>query len=109
MIEDLAGQLIGGRYRIRELVGIGGMDSTVWKAWQTGTERVVAVKVLPAAEEAAAKRFARGARIAANRNHPNCTVVPDYGPDEHRMMLRCQVLSNKVFNPQFQREYLQAA
>jgi taurine dioxygenase len=36
-------------------------------------------------------------------------AVPDYGPDEHRMMLRCQVLSNKVFDPQFQREYLQAA
>lgn len=97
MIEDLAGQLIGGRYRIRELVGIGGMDSTVWKAWQTGTERVVAVKVLPAAEEAAAKRFARGARIAANLNHPNCTVVHDYGrTDDGKLFLVMEYLTGQV-------------
>ncbi len=97
MIEDLAGQLIGGRYRIRELVGIGGMDSTVWKAWQTGTERVVAVKVLPAAEEAAAKRFARGARIAANLNHPNCTVVHDYGrSDDGKLFLVMEYLTGQV-------------
>ena len=97
MIEDLAGQLIGGRYRIRELVGIGGMDSTVWKAWQTGTERVVAVKVLPAAEEAAAKRFARGARIAANLNHPNCTVVHDYGrTDDGKLFLVMEYLNGQV-------------
>ncbi len=97
MIEDLAGQLIGGRYRIRELVGIGGMDSTVWKAWQTGTERVVAVKVLPAAEEAAARRFARGARIAANLNHPNCTVVHDYGrTDDGKLFLVMEYLHGQV-------------
>lgn len=97
VIEDLSGQLIGGRYRIRELIGVGGMDSTVWKAWQTGTERVVAVKVLPAAEEAAAKRFARGARIAANLNHPNCTVVHDYGrSDDGKLFLVMEFLAGQV-------------
>lgn len=97
VIEDLSGQLIGGRYRIRELIGVGGMDSTVWKAWQTGTERVVAVKVLPAAEEAAAKRFARGARIAANLNHPNCTVVHDYGRSEDgKLFLVMEFLAGQV-------------
>ena len=73
---------IGGRYKVRELIGVGGMDSTVWKAWQTGTERTVAIKVLPPADEAAAKRFARGARIAANLTHPNCLVIHDYGATE---------------------------
>jgi len=82
VIEDLTGQLIGGRYRTRELIGVGGMDSTVWKAWQTGTERTVAIKVLPPADEASARRFARGARIAANLNHPNCAVIHDYGKTE---------------------------
>src|SRR5690606_17761839 len=71
VVEDLAGQTIGGRYRIRELIGVGGMDSTVWKAWQAGTERTVAIKVLPPADDDAAKRFSRGARIAANLSHPN--------------------------------------
>ena len=97
VIEDLSAQLIGGRYRIRELIGVGGMDSTVWKAWQTGTERVVAVKVLPAAEEAAARRFARGARIAANLNHPNCTVVHDYGRSEDgKLFLVMEFLAGQV-------------
>jgi serine/threonine-protein kinase len=82
VVEDLSGVTIGGRYKVRELIGVGGMDSTVWKAWQTGTERTVAIKVLPPADEAAAKRFARGARIAANLTHPNCLVIHDYGATE---------------------------
>jgi taurine dioxygenase len=27
--------------------------------------------------------------------------VADYGPEEHRLMKRCQVLANKIFDPQF--------
>ncbi len=82
VIEDLRGQRIGGRYDVRDLIGVGGMDSSVWKAWQSGTERVVAVKVLPPATEAAAKRFARGAKIAANLGHPNNATIHDYGRTE---------------------------
>jgi serine/threonine protein kinase len=97
VIEDLTGQTIGGRYTIRELIGVGGMDSTVWKAWQTGTERVVAVKVLPAADDSAARRFSRGARIAANLNHPNCTVVHDYGRSEDgKLFLVMEFLNGQV-------------
>lgn len=29
---------------------------------------------------------------------------PDYGPDEPRLMKRCQVLASKIFDPAFQRE-----
>jgi taurine dioxygenase len=28
-------------------------------------------------------------------------AVPDYGPEEHRMMKRCQVLADRVFRPDF--------
>ncbi len=28
-------------------------------------------------------------------------AIPDYGPDEHRMMKRCQVLADRVFQPDF--------
>jgi taurine dioxygenase len=28
-------------------------------------------------------------------------AVADYGPEEHRLMKRCQVLANKIFDPQF--------
>ncbi len=36
-------------------------------------------------------------------------AIPDYGPDEHRLMLRCQVMAETVFDPGFQRRWLQAA
>ena len=33
-------------------------------------------------------------------------AVPDYGPDEHRLMKRCQVMANRVFEPDFVRSAL---
>jgi taurine dioxygenase len=30
-------------------------------------------------------------------------AVPDYRPDEHRLMKRCQVLADRVFDPDFVR------
>ncbi len=82
VVEDLSGVTIAGRYELRELVGIGGMDGTVWKAWQTSTHRAVAVKLLPAGDDAANMRFDRGARIASNLNHPHITIVHDNGRTE---------------------------
>jgi alpha-ketoglutarate-dependent taurine dioxygenase len=34
---------------------------------------------------------------------------PDYGPDEHRLMKRCQVMATKIFDPEFLRETLETA
>jgi len=79
VVRDLSGQTVGGRYRLKDLVGIGGMGSSVWSAWQTSTQRQVAVKLLPATTDSAAVRFTRGAHIASNLSHPNITVVHDYG------------------------------
>jgi taurine dioxygenase len=36
-------------------------------------------------------------------------AIPDYGPDEHRLMLRCQVMAERVFDPAFQQQWLRAA
>ena len=36
-------------------------------------------------------------------------AVADYRPDEHRLMLRCQVLADRVFDPAFVRETLKLA
>ena len=30
----------------------------------------------------------------------------DYGPDEHRLMKRCQVMADRIFDPDFVREAL---
>ena len=36
-------------------------------------------------------------------------ALPDYQPHEHRLMKRCQVMADKVFDPAFVREVLQHA
>jgi taurine dioxygenase len=36
-------------------------------------------------------------------------AVPDYGPDEHRLMKRCQVMADRIFDPAFLRRHLAAA
>jgi taurine dioxygenase len=35
-------------------------------------------------------------------------AIPDYGPNEHRLMKRCQVMADKVFQPDFVRQALAA-
>ena len=36
-------------------------------------------------------------------------AVADYGPNEHRLMMRCQVLADRVFDPEFVRNALSLA
>jgi taurine dioxygenase len=36
-------------------------------------------------------------------------AIPDYRPEEHRMMLRCQVMADQVFDAGFQQRWLKAA
>ncbi len=36
-------------------------------------------------------------------------AIPDYRADEPRLMLRCQVMAERVFDPDFQRQFLHAA
>ncbi|MBI2202562.1 MAG: TauD/TfdA family dioxygenase [Candidatus Rokubacteria bacterium] len=36
-------------------------------------------------------------------------AVPDYGPDEPRLMKRCQVMADRIFDPEFVRAALSAA
>ncbi|MFO0744953.1 MAG: protein kinase [Myxococcota bacterium] len=79
LVENLTGRIIGGRYHIDKLIGVGGMKSAVWRAMQQPTGRPVAIKVLPATSVEEAQRFERGARIASNLNHPHITTVHDYG------------------------------
>jgi taurine dioxygenase len=35
-------------------------------------------------------------------------AVPDYGPDEHRLMKRCQVMADRILDPEFVRSVLAA-
>jgi eukaryotic-like serine/threonine-protein kinase len=83
------GGLLGGRYRLKELIGAGGM-ATVWAAEDERLGRDVAIKVLSdalSAEPAYVTRFGREAQVAAGLSHPNLVKVYDYGSAEGRPFL----------------------
>jgi serine/threonine-protein kinase len=76
----LAQLLLGGRYRLQEVLGRGGM-ATVWHAEDLHLQRPVAVKVLSSAVLAVPgmrERLGREARIMARVAHPNIVAVHDF-------------------------------
>ncbi|MBN1217849.1 MAG: protein kinase [Anaerolineae bacterium] len=81
-MSDLIGQTLG-QYRIIEQIGEGGM-ATVYKAYQPGLDREVAIKVLPpihAKQPGFSERFQREAKAIASLNHPNILPVYDSGQE----------------------------
>ena len=77
------GRILGGRYRLVELLGQGGM-ATIYRAQDAQLGRDVAVKLLRAeygADPAFLARFRQEAQAAAALNHPNVVGVFDYGTD----------------------------
>jgi len=78
------GTVLGGRYRLIELLGQGGM-ATIYRARDTQLERDVAVKVLRpeyGRDPDFFARFRQEAQSAASLNHPSVVAVHDYGTDE---------------------------
>src|SRR3954463_13765699 len=75
------GETLGGRYRLVELLGQGGM-ATIYRAHDSQLGRDVAVKVLRSEygrDPAFVARFRQEAQSAAALNHPNVVNVFDYG------------------------------
>ena len=75
--------MFGGRYRLLELLGEGGM-ATVYRARDTRLDRDVAVKVLRpeyGRDAAFVARFRQEAQAVAGLSHPNIVSVFDYGTD----------------------------
>jgi predicted Ser/Thr protein kinase len=69
------------QYELLELLGRGGMGA-VYKARQTGLDRLVAIKILPpevGQNAAFAERFTREAHALAKLSHPNIVAVHDIG------------------------------
>ena len=77
------GTVLGGRYRLLELLGQGGM-ATIYRARDAQLERDVAVKVLRpeyGRDPDFFARFRQEAQSAASLNHPGVVAVYDYGTD----------------------------
>lgn len=75
----MARHVIGGRYRLDEQLGLGGM-AEVWAGHDLELDRRVAVKLL--GPEADPARFEREAHAVASLGHPNVCRLFDYGSTE---------------------------
>jgi eukaryotic-like serine/threonine-protein kinase len=81
-----ADTVLGGRYRLSEPIGRGGMG-TVWRALDMVLGREVAVKVLVfqlGDGPDTSTRFRREARLLARLSHPRLGGVHDYGEEYGR-------------------------
>ncbi len=75
------GRTLADRYQVESLIGTGGMG-VVYKAWQEGLKRSVAIKVLRQQflnDELSVKRFQQEAIAASRLAHPNIVALHDYG------------------------------
>jgi serine/threonine protein kinase len=73
-----------GPYRVIEQLGKGGM-ATVYKAFEAGLDRYVALKVLPAEflhDETFSTRFRREAKVVARLEHKDIIPIYAFGIDE---------------------------
>lgn len=86
-----------GQYELRELLGRGGMGQ-VYRAYDTSTDRIVALKVLPAhlAEDSEfQQRFRREARIAASLNDPHMVPIHSYGEIDGRLYVDMRLIEGR--------------
>ena len=86
-----------GQYRLIELLGRGGMGE-VWKAFDTATQRVVAVKVLPAqlaADPVFEQRFRREAFTAAALSEPHVVPIHNFGEIEGRLYVDMRLIEGQ--------------
>src|ERR1700758_1412815 len=79
------------------MLGRGGMGQ-VWRAYDSATERMVALKVLPehlAADEAFVQRFRREAHAAARLNNPHVIPIHTYGEIDGRLYVDMRLIEGR--------------
>ena len=83
-IADPVGSVIGGSYRLKRVIGEGGMG-TVYEAMHVRLDKRFAVKLMApelACDDVALARFQREAAIASHLGHPHLVTVVDYGTSD---------------------------
>lgn len=86
-----------GKYRLIELMGRGGMGE-VWRAYDADTQRVVALKILPAAvstDEIFQQRFRREAHAAARLSNPHLIPIHTYGEIDGRLFVDMRLIEGR--------------
>ncbi len=67
-----------GKYKVLKLLGKGGFGS-VYLAFDPLLKRKVAIKICSSTSEKFKQRFLREAKIAGKLDHPNITIIHDFG------------------------------
>ncbi|KUH99858.1 bifunctional serine/threonine-protein kinase/transporter substrate-binding domain-containing protein [Mycobacterium sp. IS-3022] len=83
-----------GHYQLQRLIGRGGMGE-VYRAYDTRTDRIVALKVLPpgmAADETFQQRFRRESQAAAGLNDPHVVPIHGFGEIDGRLYLDMRLI-----------------
>ncbi|HEX4461270.1 MAG TPA: serine/threonine-protein kinase, partial [Polyangia bacterium] len=86
--DALVGRVLGGRYRLAERLGQGGMG-TVYRGMHTLMDKPLAVKILRgelATDADAVARFHREARSASRLDHDHCIRVTDFGQSDDGLL-----------------------
>jgi serine/threonine protein kinase len=87
--------VLGGRYRIKRVLGSGGM-ATVFLCEDERLGRSVAVKRLHAhSPEETAQRFVREAKLGASLNHPNLVSVYDTVTDDEGVLIVMELVEGE--------------
>src|SRR5271167_4294224 len=87
-----------GPYELIELLGNGGMGE-VYRARDARLDRIVAIKILPAAFSADHERlhrFEREARSASGLNHPNIVTIYELGQDHSCHYIAMELVEGKT-------------
>jgi len=89
-----------GHYELRELLGRGGMGE-VYVAFDTRTNRTVALKVLPAhlaQDPAFQERFRRESQAAAGINEPHVVPIHGFGEIDGQLYLDMRVIEGRTLS-----------
>jgi serine/threonine-protein kinase len=99
------GQTLGGRYRIDDILGQGGM-SAVYKAFDPNLKRVVAVKMIHAHLADDPKflvRFEEEAAAVAQLRHPNIVQVFDFNHDKDNYYMVQEFVAGETLQDRLRR------
>lgn len=92
----MAGNVLGGLYRVGRVLGRGGMG-VVFEAWDQGLERNVAIKQLrtPDGAQEDYDRFLKEARLVARLQHPNIVQIHTLVEDNSLLYLVFELVDGR--------------
>jgi ABC-type amino acid transport substrate-binding protein/tRNA A-37 threonylcarbamoyl transferase component Bud32 len=86
-----------GHYQLQQLIGRGGMGE-VYRAYDTKTDRIIALKVLPhhmAQDAMSQHRFRRESQAAAGLNEPHVVPIHSYGEIDGLLYLDMRLIEGR--------------